>query len=177
MAGHIRDRIVGLVLFAVALIWTAVVYTTIPSMGSDGEVGPRAFPLIFGVALAVLSTMLVLGSFGEPTSTKGEPVQPVLAAEDPVPDATRIEPSATRIEVVGVIATFLLIVGYGFAMEQVGFVIATPILIAVILVFLLDVRRPVFVAAFAFGMTAGTYLVFNKLLGAYLPPGSLITIL
>ncbi len=161
MAGHIRDRYVGLVFIVIALIWTAIVYRTIPSISGDGEYGPRAFPLIFGVVLCLSALLLVVFSF-------------FGKADD---DNIGQEPTLDKAEIFGVLSTFFLIVGYGFTMELVGFVVATPILVAIILVFLLGVRSITFILVFALGLTAGTYIVFSRFLGAYLPPGTWITLL
>ncbi len=59
MSESLRNRISGIVLLAVALVWIVLVYQTIaPSQGT--EAGPRAFPLFFGYVLAVLSLLLLL---------------------------------------------------------------------------------------------------------------------
>lgn len=161
MASIKTDRLVGLGLLAFAIAWTGVVYVTIPVLGGPGEFGPRAFPLLFGIALGICAILMLAGTYiGQETEEE---------AGSKTPD--------DRNEYIGVIATLFAILIYGFAMQRIGFLVSTPIFVAALLYFLLKVRKPVFIAAFAIGLTAGTYIVFNKLLGAYLPPGTWITVI
>jgi hypothetical protein len=44
------------------------------------------------------------------------------------------------------------------------------------MIFVLRIRAPLKVAAMSLGLAIGCYLVFGKLLGTYLPPGTWITI-
>ncbi len=59
-------------------------------------------------------------------------------------------------------------------MEQLGFLIATVLVIVTAIVGVLGLLRPVLIAGLAVGMAGGIYLVFGKLLGVYLPHGQLI---
>ncbi len=160
MSESLRNRISGLVLLAIALVWIGLVYTTIRA-GQAGEVGPRAFPLFFGYVLALLSVVMVVQSFR-------------AAVPDLDHDAdTR---AATPREWVAVVATIGGIVIYGMLLEPFGFIPSTAFAVTAFLLLVLRVSSPVMVAGMAIGLSLGSYLVFGKLLGVYLPPGEIITI-
>jgi hypothetical protein len=154
----LRDRIAGTVLLLVALVWIVLVYWTIEP-GEGPAAGPRAFPLFFGIALAALSLALVARSFLS------------LGRKQ---EAER-EGAATN-ETAAVIATVAAIAIYGLLLEPLGFIPATTLIVAAMMVFILRIRAPLTVAAMALGLAIGCYLVFGKLLGTYLPPGTWITI-
>ena len=61
------DRILGLVLLFVALVWLWLAFTYIPGARGAGETGPRAFPVLLGMVLAGLGVALALnpGPAGE----------------------------------------------------------------------------------------------------------------
>lgn len=157
-----RDRWVGLALFVFAAAWVGIAYATIPA--GDGEVGPRAFPVLLGLALAGMALVVFFGSFRTaPAALEGDvPTEESLQRSSPV----------DRNEIVTVVYVVVLTIGYGFLLEKLGFLVATPILIAVALWGMLGVRKSTQVAVFALGMTVGCWLVFGKILGAYLPPGA-----
>ncbi len=159
MSESLRNRISGTVLFAVALVWIVLVYQTIaPSQGT--EAGPRAFPLFFGYALAVLSLLLLLQSF--------RPQAPNLEESD--------APAVLPGEWAAVAMTITGFVVYGMLLEPFGFIPSTAFVVAVLLLLVLRVRSLVTIAGMAIGLSLGCYLVFGKLLGVYMPPGNIITI-
>jgi hypothetical protein len=153
------DRLVGITLLAIALIWSGLVYWTIPA-GEGGYVGPRAFPLFLGLVLSGLSAVLLFRSFLPKPG-----MRPAEAGEDAQIFVTRQEVRLTG-------GVFLVIIGYGFLLEKLGFALATPIVIVVTLAGVLGLRRPLLIAAIAMGVTAGCWAIFGKLLGVYLPHGS-----
>lgn len=158
MSATLRDRIAGSALLAVALVWIVLVYQTIPS--SQGtEVGPRGFPLFFGIVLAVMSLVLLVQSF----RARAE------AAEE---DSVAAPPG----ELTAMIVTIAGLVAYGMLLEPFGFMPSTAFIVAVILFFVLRVRSLLLIGGMAIGLSLGCYLVFGKLLGTYLPPGHIITI-
>lgn len=164
VSDSMRDRWVGLALFVFAAAWTGIAYTTIPA--GDGEVGPRAFPMLLGLALAGMALVVFFGSFRAAPVAHGE-------GEDASMEETLQRSSAVdRNEAITVAYVVVLTIGYGFLLEKMGFLIATPILIVAALWGMLGVRKPTQVLVFALGMTIGCWLVFGKLLGAYLPPGA-----
>jgi putative tricarboxylic transport membrane protein len=157
MPTHLRDRVAAAVLLAAAVVWIILVYQTIePSQGLAA--GPRAFPLFFGLALAALSLGLLVRSLLIPG-----------VAEEP-------EIRAIPGELSSVVATIGSLVLYGLLLEPLGFIPSTVIVVAAIMVFVLRIRAPLQIAAMSFGLALGCYLVFGKLLGTYLPPGTVITI-
>lgn len=155
-----RNRVVGLALLTIAVIWSVLVYMTVP-VGHDGPIGPRDFPLLLGICLAALAAFMVVWPGG------GD------AEDEPAAGVTAPQPAHSvwqEVRVAG--GMFLLIMVYGFLMEKLGFLIATVIIVLVSLVGFLGERRPVFAVLFALGVGVGSWLIFGKLLGAYLPVGS-----
>lgn len=157
-----RDRITGLILLAFGLVWTVVVYWTIPAGQDDGAVGPRAFPLLLGLILSALAALMVVRSLhADAEADRGE-------------DETQRPVSWLEIKIT--LGVFLLLMAYGFLMEKTGFLIATPIIVIMALAGLLALRRPVPILVFALCISVGSWLIFNKLLGTYLPLGSWISL-
>ena len=161
MSTILRNRIAGIVLLALALVWIALVYQTIAA-GQVGEVGPRAFPLFFGYVLAVLSLILLVQSFWPPAGD--------------VEDESDRSPAMLPGEWIAVAMTVGGLVVYGMVLEPFGFIPSTAFVVAVVMFFGLRVRSPVLLSGMAIGLSLGCYLVFGKLLGTYLPPGQIITI-
>ncbi len=159
-----RDLLVGSLLLAFGVVWSVTVYVTIPTDFSE-SVGPRAFPLALGIALVLLSGLLLISSIRNARET-GEETQ----VEDP--DAVQNE----RIVLKMVGAVFVTIMAYGFLMEKVGFVIATLTIVSTSMWLILGIRKPASIATMAVGITFGCWLVFGKILGAYLPPGTWLSL-
>jgi putative tricarboxylic transport membrane protein len=153
------DRVAGTILLLFAGIWIAGVVWTIPDVvGDGGRVGPRGFPLAMGVLLAVLSALMILGSF--------------TAAE---PDA--IGNSADRFdraEVWALISTFGFLGGYVALLLWFGFVMATSAATAAFLIFVLKKRSPALVAGVSLGLAFGIWLILGKAMGVYLPHGTIV---
>ncbi len=158
MSATLRDRIAGSALLAVALVWIVLVYQTIPP-NQGTEVGPRGFPLFFGIVLAALSLLLLAQSFRARPEAADEESGPALPGE-----------------ITAVILTIAGFVAYGMLLEPFGFMPTTAFIVAVILYFVLRVRSLLLIGSMAIGLSLGCYLVFGKLLGTYLPPGQIITI-
>jgi hypothetical protein len=153
-----RDRVTGAILLAVALVWIVLVYTTIdPAEGT--EAGPRAFPLFFGVLLAVLSVVLLVQTF----------------LSEPVDDAAE-EEQRTPGEFVAVVMTIGSLAVYGMLLQPLGFIVSTAIVAAAMMIVVLRITSPLTVAAMSLGLSLGCYIVFGKLLGTYLPPGTIVSI-
>lgn len=153
-----RDMIAGIILLAVALVWIVLVYRTIePSQGP--QPGARAFPLFFGVSLAVLSVILL--------------AQSILAGGEREAGGKKSGPPA---ELFSVVATIGSIVLYGALLETLGFLLTTVIVVALIMVFVLRARSPALIGGMSIGLALGSYIIFGKLLGTYLPPGTLMPI-
>lgn len=163
MTEKVRDRLTGLVLLAAALVWSTIVYLTIQP-GSPGEVGPRAFPLFFGLLLAVLSAIMIVRTY-------------FMRSSDTPQAGDKPNEGVTVLEVRMVLGTIALIVIYAFVMEKISFLLATPLAVIAGFVLILRITNPVLVLGTAIGLTIGCYLVFGKLMGAYLPPGTWITVI
>ncbi|MGE0563530.1 MAG: tripartite tricarboxylate transporter TctB family protein [Pseudolabrys sp.] len=158
MASSLRDRIAGSALLAVALIWIVLVYQTIdPAQGT--EAGPRAFPLFFGIVLAILSLVLVLQSFRAPSVVLSDDVRPGLPGEW----------TAVAMTIGGLVV-------YGVLLEPLGFIPSTALVVVAVMMIFLRITSPVLIVSMAIGLSLGSYLVFGKLLGTYLPPGQIIPI-
>lgn len=157
LSASVRDRVTGLVLLVVALVWIVLVFQTIePSQ--DASAGPRAFPLFFGIVLAGLSLVMLLQTFW-----------PRAATESNIPASVRKEGWS-------VAATIGSIVLYGALLEPLGFIVSTVLIVAAIMIVVLRLQAPITIAAMSVGLSLGSYLVFGKLLGTYLPPGTWITV-
>ncbi|MGE0846807.1 MAG: tripartite tricarboxylate transporter TctB family protein [Flavobacteriaceae bacterium] len=158
-----RDQIVGFILLAVGLVWTVTVYLTIPGSSGSG-IGPRAFPFWLGVLLTLLSAVLVVSGF-----RKARESAPADEEEDD--DAPKVGADLRMVAVV-----LAIICLYGFLMEKIGFVLATIIVVVGTIRFALGIRRPLLTAGMALGMSLGCWVVFGRILGAYLPPGTWISL-
>ena len=157
-----QDVIAGSILLLFAVGWTLTVWLTVPT---GYGVGPRAFPLWLGVALAVLSALLLLkGLIG--------PYDP--AESDADDDHGPSVPPSRRLWQVAVVCG--LIIGFGWLMPKIGFMLATAVTVAVTLVGPLGERRPLLVIGMAAGIALGAWLAFGKVLGAYMPTGTWISI-
>ncbi len=155
-----QDRVdiwLGAFLAIFGLTWTGIVIATIPAMDQPG--GPQIFPLLLGGILTALGLYLL-----------GSAARRLRRA-----DATgeRIErPSRHEAIVTGGVFGILLL--YGFLMEKIGFLLATPI---VILAAFALCPRPVpwrLQLILAIGITVACYLIFQVLLEAHLPRGTWI---
>lgn len=163
MKAHRTDLIAATSLLVFAIAWSVTVYLTVPA--SADSIGPRDFPLVLGIVLVVLSVFLLLRALRSGRA----------ATESEIDDETDApEIAGGRKFAIGI---FLLIILYGFLIERTGFLLATPIIIIGALAGLLRMRNPLIILAIAIGITAGCWLVFHKMLGIYMPPGSWISLL
>jgi putative tricarboxylic transport membrane protein len=158
MSESLRNRISGAVLLAVALVWIVLVYQTI-TPGQGTEAGPRAFPLFFGYVLAILSFLLLFQGFRAANSV--HEIDDIAALPG---------------ELTAAVLTIGGFVIYGMLLEPFGFIPSTAFIVALLLFAILRVRSLLLIAGMAIGLSLGSYLVFGKLLGTYLPPGQIITI-
>jgi putative tricarboxylic transport membrane protein len=155
------DRWLGLVLVLFALAWSWVVVTTIPP-GWEGEPGPRGFPLLLGIVLGALGLYLSTSAF--------------LRRADSGADQDRIEPvDRSEVRVVGL--TVLGFFAYAFLLDKLGFLVATPAMVAAALWLIAGQRSWPGVLLLAAGLTIGSYLVFGVLMAAHLPEGSWLQLL
>lgn len=154
-----RDLIVGCILLLISAVWSTTVYQTIPPGAGEGDVGPRAFPLVVGLALGVFALFLVFHQFRSDASAPAESD----AADEPVSLAVPL-------------LTLAHIVGYGFLMTRVGFVLATFVTVLSVMLICVRERSPLRIAIASIGITLGCWLIFAKVLGVYLATGSWINL-
>ena len=155
------DRWLGIVLVLFALGWSWIVAATIPP-GWEGEPGPRGFPLLLGIVLGGLGLYLGTSAFFGRTGLGT--------------DEDRIEP-VSRLEVRIVGLTILVFVAYAFLLDKLGFLVATPTMVAVALWLIVGQRSWARVLLLAAGLTIGSYIIFGVLMAAHLPEGSWLQLL
>ncbi len=149
------DRWLGPCITLMALAWLWLVYTYIPGARSEGEPGPRGFPIVLGISLLGLGLTISLTAWlRSPRKLPATLVKAVTGRET------------------GIVAgTFLLLVLYTFVMEKLGFLIATPVATLLAMYVLLGMREWRFMLLFSVGITATCWLFFVKLLETPLPRG------
>jgi len=137
------DRLFGGIMLVVALAFIAGA-TQIEAALIFDSLGPRMFPIIIGVLLAIASAYLV--------------VRP-----DPEPDW----PAARR--VVEIVLALVLMLAYAFLLVPLGFVLATALASG-----LLSWRlgaQPMIAVLSGIGIAVGIYVVFHLILGLSLARG------
>lgn len=161
-----RELIVGSILLAFAVAWTVTVYYTVPT-GRGPSVGPRAFPLFLGGGLIFLSALMIISALRNAVAPgdddgagDGEPPLPPIGLWP-------------QLRIAGSVAAILM--AYGWLMQNAGFVLATILVVSFTLWVVIGVRRPLLVIGMSLGITAGCWLAFGKLLGAYMPRGTWLT--
>lgn len=150
------DRWLGPCLVALAVIWLWLSYNYIPGARAEGEPGPRAFPILLGALLIGLGVMMTV--FALRAGRRG-------AADE------RVEAVSGR-ETVIVAGTFAILMLYAFLLEKLGFVLATPVAILLMMRGILRIRAWMTNLLMAGGITLVCWLVFVKLLEAPLPRGT-----
>jgi putative tricarboxylic transport membrane protein len=143
------DLVAALLLLAVAAVYYQQSFLIVRGLAGD-RLGPAFFPRLLAGGLALLSLALLARALG--------------GRSDPAP------PPAARTGLLA--ATLVLLVVYALVVPRVGFLVATPVFLAMVLV-ALGVREALSVAAVAAGLTAALYVVFGRLLGVLLPAGFL----
>ncbi|MEU8355234.1 tripartite tricarboxylate transporter TctB family protein [Nonomuraea sp. NPDC048882] len=171
------QRIVSLGFLAAAVVVLAQAFS-IPQGTGYQTVGPRAFPLLVGVGLAVVSVIGVIQAF-RPGSTPGEVAAGSVAAgsvasgEDtsgevaPGEDAS-VEDGETHwpsvLMLLGALAAYaLLLVPAGYWQATTLFFVAVARV--------LGSRRLVRDVLAGLVLALATYFLFDRLLGITLPPG------
>lgn len=152
-------RLTGLVLLVFAVVWTVVALRVIPEGFGETLITPRTFPVALGVILALLSLVLVAGTF---LKDGHEEEEAAPAAGD------------RSGEIWAIACTFGFLLVYVFALDLVGFVIATAVVPAATLFFVLRTYSPWVLVGVPLGLTFGIWFVMGKLMGVYLPHGTLI---
>lgn len=166
MTDRQKDTFFGLVMFLLAGVWTWLVVSTIPPGFGNGDIGPRAFPLAFGLILLALAAILFVSSLTSSRANSG-----VVGTPD------RAEISRTQ-NIHWLAAVLLLgeIVLYGFLLEKVGFLLATPVVTVLVMAINLRIRSFRHLLGMSLGLTLACWLIFAKLLGIYLASGTWINL-
>jgi hypothetical protein len=154
-----RDRLVGIILLAVSAVWIALVLGMLPP-AADAPTGPRTYPLASGIALAVLSAIVLFGTF---VPKKGGAAAGQVAGLDAQ-------------EWRGIAATFGFMVTYIVALKYTGFVIGTFVVLAAFLFLVLGKRSPWLLIGYPAGFAFGVWFLLGKLMAVYLPRGELINL-
>ena len=165
MTNRVHDTVLGATLLLVAGSWTWLVIDTIPPGFGDGEIGARAFPLAFGVILLVLTGLLLLRLIA--SEFKGR----IGDARSP---AERSD--ASRLQWLSALMVLLEITLYGYLLEKIGFLLATPVLVLLVMLVSLRVRSLPKLVCMSLGLTVGCWLIFEKLLGIYLANGTWLNV-
>ena len=158
MTNRVQDTVLGVSLLVLASVWTWLVVDTIRPGFGDGDIGPRAFPLTFGLMLLVLSALLLLKIALNAPASEAEAEEEEEAAETPMH-------WLSIFLVLGEIAL------YGYLLEKIGFLLATPAVVLLAMTVSLRVRSLPKLAGMSLGLTVGCWLLFEKLLGIPLANG------
>lgn len=162
MTSRRNNTVLGCLLLVLSGVWIWLVVDTIPAGFGDGDIGARAFPLMFGICLAGLSVLLLIQAFRRkqgqavPTGQETDPHQKIHWAQ------------------AGLLLVEISV--YGYLLQTLGFVISTPIVVIFVMVVNLRIRSPKMLIALPIGITAISWVVFEKILGIYLANGSLINL-
>jgi putative tricarboxylic transport membrane protein len=162
MTDQNRDFVLGSLLLTLSVVWTWLVIDTIPAGFGEGDIGPRAFPLMFGICLGLLSALLLLKAI----RTKPE--------NDA--DNSLLNSFQTVIHWFSAGLLLIEISAYGFLLKTCGFVIATPIVVLFVMLVNLRIRSIKLLLGMSFGVTLVCWLIFEKALGIYLANGSWINL-
>lgn len=158
MADRKQNIVLGTFFLLLSGVWTWFVVTTIPAGYGQGDIGPRAFPLIFGISLGFLSAILILKA--------------IFA----VPNNALDFVSSQGIRWLPAGLVLVEICAYGYLLKTCGFVIATPIVILFVMLVNLRIRSPKLLLGMSIGCTVACWLIFEKALGIYLANGSWINL-
>lgn len=170
MSEKMRDVVTGTLLLVLSSVWMLIVWRTIPPGTGGGDVGPRAFPLLLGALLAVFSLWLTIAALRK---RRNDAVTP--GAEGAIDEAESTGAGGAA-GFVAAILTVAHLVAYGFLMQRIGFVLATLVTVASIMLFCTNDRSPLRIGAMSAGITFACWLIFGKILGVYLATGSWINL-
>ncbi len=165
MTSHVQNLLLGVVLLLLSGAWTWLVIDTIPAGFGDGDIGARAFPMAFGLMLAGLASVLIV------KTTLAS--QPRTGAEPAALSEGRRHGQAAWFVALKVLTVIVI---YGFLLERVGFVLATPVAVFLVMIAGLRGQSALKIAGMSLGLTAGCWLIFEKLIGIYLANGTWINI-
>ena len=162
MTYNLRDIALSVSLLVISAIWTWLVIDTIPTGWGHGDIGPRAFPMVLGIIMGSLAVLLLIRTL----VLKRDATRTAGAGDVDAMDAESTSRWGSMV-LVGIEIT-----AYGFLLQKLGFLIATPVLILFVLLIHLRLRSWKTIVGMTLGMTLGCWLFFEKLLGIYLANGT-----
>lgn len=128
------------------------------------KIGPAFFPNVLAGLFLVCSAALMVGA------AMAESVPRV--AEDPPP----VRGLSLDNGILRAVVTVLAVVAFTLALRPVGFIVTSVVFLAAMMG-LLGLRKPIPMLVIALGITAGVFIVFEKILGLTLPAGVLESVL
>jgi putative tricarboxylic transport membrane protein len=149
------------VIFVCTLILAgAYFYATeqLPSLEIGDPLGPKAFPRLLGVGLVITAVVLLFEMLRARRQAPAAPAEP----KDPLDRGAQLVVTAAAVW------TFL----YFLVFETLGYVLATTIYLLVLMAYFNKGKWTANVLT-AVLFSAGSYLMFTKLLGVNLAPGIL----
>ncbi|MFI6734389.1 tripartite tricarboxylate transporter TctB family protein [Nonomuraea sp. NPDC050451] len=156
------QRIVSLGFLAAAVVVLAQAFA-IPQGEGYQAVGPRAFPLLVGVGLAVVSVIGVVQAF-RPGTREPDATPPAAATTDVGGEASGEPHWPSVLLLIGSLAAYaLLLVPAGYWQATTAFFVAVARV--------LGSRRLVRDVLVGLALALATYFLFDRLLGISLPPG------
>ncbi|WP_026369307.1 tripartite tricarboxylate transporter TctB family protein [Kallotenue papyrolyticum] len=146
--------------FALALLGASgallVEALRIPQGGGYSAIGPRFFPIIISVGLALLSLLLL--------------ARTTLLPDAGLAEAAATEAAATHWPTVGLLA--LALIGYALTLGRLGYIVATALFFP-LTARLLGSRRPARDVLIGVALSLVIYYSFTRWLGIRLPAGVL----
>lgn len=153
------DSVAGGVGLVFSLAYLALALQIPLSSLTTAGVGPRAFPIAIGIALALATLALLVKGLREARDDEDEPAEPVEAADD------TLAQSPARFGVV-----IALLLGYIFLFVTLGYVISTALFVLAVTMYL-DPRKWIRNLVYAVLFPLVVYFVFTELLQVTLPTG------
>ena len=172
------DILVAMILIAISVFWCSYVVATIPPGTGAGDVGPRAFPLLLGILLGILALGLMLYRLAyRQSNLSDQTASPGMFDNDAssaIPQSNLKKHS--RVDWLMQALTLVLIAGFGFALEKIGFVLATMLIVVLVMVLCLQDRKPLRIIAMSVGVTFVCWLIFGQILDIPLATGTWINL-
>ena len=155
-------EVVFAVLVSLVAIAAIVVSRKFPGTGLSTDIGSGRFPLIYSLALLVLSAILIAQNLRKRTRTDEEAI--------PVPQTAvvEVEPPDYRKTFTGIVASIL----YLAAMPYAGYSLTSAIYLSFVM-WVLGMKHKVLNPLLTLAITAIVYFTFSKGLNVPLPIGSL----